>query len=162
MKISKHRVAVLDYTLTGEDSQIIDQSHDGSFSYLHGAGTIIPGLEQALDGKKSGETLRVAIEAADAYGERDPARIQRVPRDRFPPGAELQVGMRFQAQSKDGHAHVVTLSGIDGNDVIVDANHPLAGQRLHFEVTVLSVRSAKKEEIAHGHVHGAGGHHHHG
>lgn len=160
MKISKHRVAILDYTLTDDDGQVIDESHDGSFSYLHGAGNIIPGLEKALAGRKSGEILRVVIEAADAYGERDPARIQRLPRDRFPPDADLQAGTRFQAQSQDGHPQVVTLTGIDGAEVIVDANHPLAGQRLHFEVTILSVRSAKKEEITHGHVHGAGAHHH--
>ena len=160
MKISKHRVAVLDYTLTGDDGQIIDASHDGSFVYLHGAGSIIPGLQKALDGRKPGESLRVVIETADAYGERDLGKIQRIPRDRFPPDAELSVGMRFQAQSQHGHAQVVTLTGLEGSDVIVDANHPLAGQRLHFAVTVLSVRSAKKEEITHGHVHGPGGHHH--
>ena len=160
MKISKHRVAVLAYTLTGDDGQIIDESHDGSFGYLHGAGNIVPGLEKALDGRRPGEALRVVVEAADAYGERDLARIQRVPRDRFPPDAELQVGMRFQARSQDGHAHAVTLAGIEGTDVIVDANHPLAGQRLHFAVTILSVRSAKKEEITHRHVHGPDGHHH--
>jgi len=160
VKISKHRVAILDYTLTGEDGQVIDESHDGSFSYLHGAGNIIPGLEKALDGRKSGESLRVVIEAADAYGERDPARIQRVPRDRFPPAADLQAGMRFQAQSQEGHPQVVMLTAIEGPDIIVDANHPLAGRRLHFDVTILSVRSAKKEEITHRHVHGPGGHHH--
>ncbi len=160
MKISRHRVAILDYTLTGDDGQVIDESHDGSFGYLHGAGNIIPGLEKALDGRQSGETLHVVIEAADAYGERDLARIQRVPRDRFPADAELQAGMRFQAQSRDGQPQIVTLTGIDGADVIVDANHPLAGQRLHFDVTILSVRSAKKEEITHGHVHGPGAHHH--
>ena len=160
MKISKHRVAILDYTLTGDNGQVIDESHDGSFGYLHGAGNIIPGLEKALDGRKSGESLHVVIEAADAYGERDLGRIQRVPRDRFPADTELQAGMRFQAHSPDGHAQVITLTGIDGTDVIVDANHPLAGQRLHFDVTILSVRSAKREEIIHGHVHGPGGHHH--
>ena len=160
MKIRKHRVAILDYTLTGDDGQVIDESHDGSFGYLHGAGNIIPGLEKALDGRQSGEALRVVIEAADAYGERDLARIQRVPRDRFPPDADLRPGMRFQAQSQDGHAQAITLTGIDGADVVVDANHPLAGQRLHFDVTILSVRSAKKEEIVHGHVHGPGAHRH--
>ncbi len=160
MKICRHRVAILDYTLTGDDGQVIDESHDGSFGYLHGAGNIIPGLEKALDGRKSGESVRVVIEVEDAYGERDPARIQRLPRERFPPDADLQPGMRFQAQSHDGHPQVVTLTAIEGADVIVDANHPLAGQRLHFDLTILSVRSAKKEEITHGHVHGPGGHHH--
>ncbi len=160
MKISKYRVAVLEYTLTGDDGQIIDESHDGSFSYLHGSGNIIPGLEKALDGKQSGESLMVVIEAADAYGERDLGRIQRVPRERFPTDVELKPGMSFQAQSEHGHPQMVTLTSIDGNDVIADANHPLAGQRLHFHVTILSVRSAKKEEITHGHVHGPGGHHH--
>ena len=160
MKIRKQRVVILDYTLTGDDGQIIDESHDGSFGYLHGAGNIVPGLEKALDGKKSGETLRVVIEPADAYGERDLARIQRVPRDRFPADTQLKPGMRWQTHAEAGHPQVVTLTGIDGTDIIVDANHPLAGQRLHFDVTVLSVRSAKKQEIIHGHVHGPGGHHH--
>jgi FKBP-type peptidyl-prolyl cis-trans isomerase SlyD len=160
VKIARNRVAVLDYTLTGDDGQIIDESHDGSFGYLHGAGNIIPGLERALDGREAGETLRVSIEAVDAYGERDLGRIQRVPRNLFPAGVELAAGMRFEARSREGHGSIVTLAGIDGEDVIIDANHPLAGQRLHFEVTVLSVRSARKEEIAHGHVHGPGGHDH--
>lgn len=160
MKITRDRVAVLDYTLTGDDGQVIDESHDGSFGYLHGSGNIIPGLERALEGRQPGENLSVIIEAADAYGERDLERIARVPRDRFPPDVELETGMRFQAQSRDGQAQVVTVTAVDGSDIIIDANHPLAGQRLHFDVTVLSVRSARKEEIEHGHVHGPGGHHH--
>lgn len=160
MKITRDRVAVLDYTLTGDDGQVIDESHDGTFGYLHGSGNIIPGLERALEGRQPGENLSVVIEAADAYGERDLERIARVPRDRFPPDVELEAGMRFQAQSRDGQAQVVTVTAVDGSDIVIDANHPLAGQRLHFEVTVLSVRSARKEEIEHGHVHGPGAHHH--
>lgn len=160
MKITRDRVAVLDYTLTGDDGQIIDESHDGSFGYLHGASNIIPGLERALEGRQPGESLAVVIEAADAYGERDLGQIQRIPRNQFPPDVELREGMRFQAQSPDGHVQIVTVTGLDAGDVIIDANHPLAGQRLHFAVTVLSVRSARKEETDHGHVHGPGGHHH--
>lgn len=160
MKITRNRVAVLDYTLTGDDGQIIDESHDGSFGYLHGSGNIIPGLERALEGRQPGENVHVVVEAEDAYGVRDLARITRVARDRFPAGVELVAGMRFQAQAGDGRTQVVTVTAIDAGEVVVDANHPLAGQRLHFDVTVLSVRSARKEEVAHGHVHGPGGHHH--
>lgn len=160
VKITKNRVAVLDYTLTGDDGQVIDESHDGSFGYLHGAGNIIPGLERALEGRQPGEHLRVDIEAVDAYGLRDIERITRVPRDSFPADVTLAPGMRFQAQDGDGRVQVVTVTAVDAGDIVVDANHPLAGQRLHFDVTVLSVRSARKEEMDHGHVHGPGGHHH--
>jgi FKBP-type peptidyl-prolyl cis-trans isomerase SlyD len=160
MKIKKDRVAVLDYTLTGDDNEVIDASNDGSFAYLHGAGNIIPGLERALTGKRPGETVQVVIEAADAYGERDPARVLRLPRSSFPDGMTVAVGSRFLRRAADGREVVASVVGLEGDQVMIDMNHPLAGRRLQFSVTVLSVRSARKEEIAHGHVHRPGDHHH--
>lgn len=160
MQVSKDKVAVLDYVLKDDAGTVVDQSQGGEFAYLHGANNIIKGLEDALEGKTAGESLSVTIPPAEAYGERDENQIQEVGRSMFPPEVEIQVGMQFQAQSPDGQMMVVTVSGVEGETVTVDGNHPMAGQTLHFDVTVVDVRDASAEELDHGHVHGPGGHHH--
>ncbi|MDO9173607.1 MAG: peptidylprolyl isomerase, partial [Actinomycetota bacterium] len=119
----------------------------------------IPGLESALVGKKAGDKLKVTIAPVDAYGLRDDAMVQVVPRDAFGGAPDLEVGMQFQAQTPEG-VRIVTIVGVAGNDITLDGNHPLAGETLHFDVEVTEVRPASEEELAHGHVHGAGGHHH--
>ena len=160
MQLTKDKVATLNYTLKDKDNNVIDQSTDASFTYLHGAKNIIPGLENALEGKQAGDELNVVIEPEDAYGERSLEQIQRVPRNMFPPEADIKEGMQFQAQSPNGAPLIVTVTAIDGDEVVVDGNHPMAGMQLHFDVELVDVRDATEEELEHGHVHGPGGHEH--
>ena len=161
MQVANTKVITIDYTLTDAAGEVIDSSQDdGPLTYLHGSGNIIPGLEAALEGKSAGDSLKVTVEPENAYGERDEALVQTLPRDRFPDG-EVEVGMRFRAQSGD-ETQVLTVVAMSPEDVTIDANHPLAGQTLSFDVTVRSVRDATAEEIEHGHVHDGDGHHHHG
>jgi len=116
------------------------------------------GLEEALEGKEKGATLKVSVPPAKGYGERDASLSQIVPREMFDI-EELEPGMRFHAEGEHG-THVVTVTAVDNDSVTVDANHPLAGQTLNFEVTVMGVRAATEQELAHGHVHGPHGHDH--
>ena len=160
MQIAANRVAVIDYTLKDDDGDVLDASQNGEFLYLHGAHNIIPGLEAALEGKQAGDSIDVSIEPKDAYGERDPERIQVVPRDMFQTDEEIQPGMQFHAQSPDGHMMVITVTEVDDDEVTIDGNHEMAGMNLHFTVDVVDVREATAEEIEHGHVHGPGGHDH--
>lgn len=160
MKIAEKHVVTLNYTLKDNDDNIIDQSEDGSFCYLHGASNIIPGLENALTGKSSGDALSVSVAPEEGYGPRDDARIQEVPRDAFPPEPEIEPGMQFNAEGPDGQAVMVTIAKVEGGTITVDGNHPLAGVTLNFDVTIADIRDASAEELEHGHVHGPGGHHH--
>ena len=160
MQIAKDRVVTLAYTLKDNDDNILDQSDDGSFCYLHGASNIIPGLEEALTGKMAGDELSVSIPPEHAYGVRDAAREQDVPRSAFPPDQDIEVGMQFHAQGPEGQAIMVTISKVEGDTITVDGNHPLADVHLNFDVRVMDIRDASPEEIEHGHVHGPHGHHH--
>ena len=160
MQIEARTVVTLNYTLTDNDGNVIDQSNDGSFAYLHGASNIIPGLENALSGKAKGDALDVAVEPAEGYGERDPQKTQAVPREMFPADTEIEVGMQFHAQGPNGETLVVMVEEVSDDTVTVDGNHPLAGMPLNFKVEIMDVREATDEEIEHGHVHGAGGHDH--
>lgn len=157
MKISKDRVAIVDYILKDDDGDILDESKNGEFAYLHGAQNIIPGLEIALDGKLAGDSISVSIAPKDAYGERDPERIQVVPRDMFDTDEEITTGMQFHAQSPEGEMMVITVSEVDDDEVTIDGNHAMAGMNLHFDVSVVDVREATDEELSHGHVHSAAG-----
>ncbi len=158
MSIEKDKVVSMNYVLKDDQGNVIDQSQDGQFAYLHGANNIIPGLEEALEGKNTGDEITVSIEPAKAYGEHNPEAVQRVPRSQFPADIEIQPGMQFQTQAPNGQIAVVTVAGVEGDEVLLDTNHPLAGKTLNFEVTITDVRDATEEEKAHGHVHGAGGH----
>ncbi|RLA01984.1 MAG: peptidylprolyl isomerase [Gammaproteobacteria bacterium] len=160
MKIAEKHVVTLNYTLKDNDDNIIDQSEDGSFCYLHGASNIIPGLENALAGKSSGDELSVSVAPEEGYGPRDDARIQEVPRDAFPPEPTIEAGMQFNAEGPDGQAVMVTIAKVEGDTVTVDGNHPLAGITLNFAVSIADVREASAEELEHGHVHGPDGHQH--
>ena len=128
--------------------------------YLHGAGNIIAGLEKALVGKQVGDELDVSVEPEEAYGEYSAELVATLSRAMFEGVDTLEVGMQFHASGPDGSMQIVTIRDIDGDDVTVDGNHPLAGQRLNFKVKVVNVRDASEEEVAHGHIHGEGGHHH--
>ena len=159
MQIENEKVVTLHYKLTDDKGEVIDQSNDGSFAYLHGAKNIIPGLEDALTGKNAGDKFDVTIAPEQGYGERNEAMLQEVPREMFESGADIQVGSQFHAQGPNGETLVVAVVEVKDDKVVVDGNHPLAGVPLNFDVEVVDVRDATAEEIEHGHVHGAGGHH---
>lgn len=161
MQISVHKVVTIDYTLTDDQGNVIDSSKGGDpLAYIHGIGNIIPGLESALEGKKAGDALKVSVPPQEGYGERDDSMMQAVPRQMFETPEEIQVGMQFHTMTENGQPMVVTVVETSPETITVDANHPLAGQTLNFDVTIVEVRDATAEELEHGHVHGAGGHHH--
>ena len=161
MQITSQKVATIDYTLTDDQGTLIDSSKDGEpLAYIQGIGNLIPGLEEALEGKSAGDELSVSIQPDQAYGKRDEELLQAVPRAHFDGVDELQVGMQFRASSEDSDERVVTVVEAGDEQVTVDGNHPLAGQILNFEVKIVEVRDATQEELDHGHVHGPGGHHH--
>ena len=161
MTIAQHKVVTIHYKVSDSDSEeLIDSSENSEpMTYLHGARNIIPGLEQALEGKSQGDELEVTIPPAEAYGERSDDRIQQVPREAFQGMDKVEPGMAVTAQTGQGQIDLV-VTAVDDEMVTVDANHPLAGKSLKFNVTVEQVRDASEEEIAHGHVHGPGGHDH--
>lgn len=161
MTIAQHKVVTIHYKVSDSASdEVIDSSENAEpMTYLHGAQNIIPGLEQALEGKAVGDELEVVVEAADAYGERSDDRIQQVPMEAFQGMEKVEPGMAVTAQTDQGQINLV-ITEVNGDMVTVDANHPLAGKSLKFEVSVEDVRDASEEELAHGHVHGPGGHEH--
>lgn len=160
MQIGERTVASFHYTLTNDAGQVIDSSAGKEpLTYLHGAGNIVPGLEKEMTGRQRGDVFNVAVAPEQGYGVPDPLMIQVVAKDAFQGVATLEVGMEFQAQTPQGPMSVA-IASIDGDQVTVDGNHPLAGQILHFSVEITDVRDASLEELSHGHVHGAGGHQH--
>lgn len=160
MNVQKNKVVGIDYKLTDGSGKMIDSSKDhGPLYYIQGTGSLIPGLEVELEGKKAGDHLDVKIAAKDGYGERNDGLCQSVPRSQFESTEGLEIGMQFEVETEQGEL-VVTVTKIEGDTVTVDGNHPLAGMDLHFDVTVKEVREATAEELAHGHVHGEHGHHH--
>lgn len=156
MQIAKHKVVTIDYTLKDDDGNVIDQSEGGNFSYLHGANNIIPGLENALMGKTAGEELSVSLGPEEGYGQRNESLKQVVSKDMFQSTEDIEVGRQFYAQSPDGQQLIITVSEINGDEVTIDANHPLAGVNLNFDVTVIDVREPSDEELAHAHSHASG------
>lgn len=160
MKIAANSVVTLNYTLTDNDGEIIDQAMDGSFVYLHGAENIIPGLERELADKVAGDKLSVKVAPVDGYGERDDRRVEDVPREMFPEEDEIIPGTVFHAEGPNGETITVTVIEVGEETVKIDSNHALAGIELNFEVEVVAVREAQQVEIEHGHVHGPEGHHH--
>lgn len=157
MQISQNSVVTMNYTLTDDKGNKLDESQDSSFAYLHGASNIIPGLEKELEGKQAGDSMTVTVDPAEGYGDRNDAMVQQVSRDMFEMEDEIQAGMQFHASSPDGQMIVVTVTSVEGDDVTIDGNHPLAGVTLTFAVNIVEVRDASEEEIAHGHVHSAEG-----
>ena len=160
MQIAERTVASFNYTLTNDAGEVIDTSEGRSpLAYLHGAGNIVPGLEKEMTGRKAGDRFDVVVAPEDGYGQPNPMLVQVVPREAFQGVDTIEVGMEFQAQTPQGPLSVV-VSKVDAENVTVDGNHPLAGKTLHFAIEVTDVRDASVEELAHGHVHGPGGHHH--
>jgi FKBP-type peptidyl-prolyl cis-trans isomerase SlyD len=160
MQIAERTVASFNYTLTNDAGDVLDSSEGRApLAYLHGAGNIVPGLEKEMTGHQAGDKFNVVVPPEEGYGLPNPMLIQVVPKEAFQGVDKLDVGMEFQAQTAQGPLGVV-ITKIDNDEVTVDGNHPLAGQTLHFAIEVTDVRDASLEELAHGHVHGAGGHHH--
>jgi FKBP-type peptidyl-prolyl cis-trans isomerase SlyD len=160
MQIAERTVASFNYTLTNDAGEVIDTSEGRApLAYLHGAGNIVPGLEKEMTGRSPGDKFDVVVTPEEGYGTPNPMLIQTVPREAFQGVDTIEVGMAFQAQTPQGPLSVV-VSKVDADNVTVDGNHPLAGQTLHFAIEVTDVRDASLEELAHGHVHGPGGHHH--
>jgi FKBP-type peptidyl-prolyl cis-trans isomerase SlyD len=160
MQVAQDTVVLIHYSLRNDAGEVLDSSSGGDpLAYLHGNGNLVPGLERALEGRVTGDKLSVTVPPGEGYGEHDPALVQNVPRAAFRGIEDVRVGMRFEAQSNHG-PRVVIVTGVAGDDVTVDGNHPLAGQSLSFEVEVTDVRAATSEELDHGHVHGPGDHNH--
>lgn len=158
MNITKDAVVALHYTLRNDGGEVVDSSQGKDpLYYIQGHGNLIPGLEEKLEGKEAGFEAMVTVGPDKGYGHRLPEMIQQVPRDKFQGVDNIEVGMQFQAQGPGGGVQVVTVTGVTDEAVTVDANHPLAGENLHFEVAILEVRAGTADEISHGHVHGPGG-----
>ena len=155
MNITTNKIASLAYTLKNDDGEVLDTADESNpFLYMHGTGGIVKGLENALDEKTVNDSFSLIVAPEDGYGERDDKLTESVPRDMFEgiPDEEMVAGAQFHAQTAHG-TQVITIAGIEGDTVKIDANHPLAGQTLHFDVAVLDIRDATEEEIAHGHPH---------
>lgn len=160
MQIVERCVALFHYTLTDATGKVIDSSAGAEpLAYLHGSGNIVSGLEKAMTGRVRGDKFEVSVTPEEGYGVRRPELVQVVPRAAFQGVRELKPGMRFQAESERGPMPVV-VTQVEGDEVTVDGNHPLAGETLNFAIEITEVRPASREELDHGHVHGAGGHHH--
>jgi FKBP-type peptidyl-prolyl cis-trans isomerase SlyD len=162
MQVGKHAVVTIDYTLRNPEGGIVDTSTGPDrepLPYIHGTGSLIPGLEESLEGMNAGERVQVTVPPEKGYGVRDERLVAVYPRSAFG-NVDVKVGAQFRTQTAGGVHSVVTITKIEGDKVTVDGNHPLAGIPLSFDVTIRDVRAATPEELSHGHVHGAGGHHH--
>jgi FKBP-type peptidyl-prolyl cis-trans isomerase SlyD len=160
VEIAADRVVLIHYTLKGDDGAVIDSSAGGEpLAYIQGHGNLVAGLEKALEGKQDGDKVVVSVTPAEGYGVHDAALIQRVPKRSLQGAGQIKKGMQFQGQTPGG-MRLFTVTALVGDMVTLDGNHPLADKTLNFDVDVVNVREATAEELEHGHVHGAGGHHH--
>ena len=161
-QVAKNTVVTLDYNVTDSDGELVDAGKE-PLVYLHGGyDDIFPKIEEAVQGKKIGESIKVKLQPDEAFGDYDEELIQIEPRSQFP--EELQVGMQFEGApegSDDEDFVIYRVTDIADEKVVLDGNHPLAGMALVFSCTVAGVRQATAEEIGHGHIHGPGAHHHH-
>ena len=162
MIVAQNRVVQMHYTLTDDEGRTIDTSEGQEpLAYIQGIGNVIPGLEDALEGKAKGDKLQATIAPEDGYGQRLDEMVQTVAKEGFKSeeGEELVAGMQVQIETNNGPS-IAMVTKIEGEDVILDLNHPLAGVTLNFDIEVVDVRASTEEEIEHGHVHGPGGHQH--
>ena len=158
MKITKDTVVTLQFKVADARGMLIEQTKE-PMAYLHGGyGNTLPKIEEALDGQENGFQTTLALEPADAFGERDESLVRTIPKSEFPPG--VKVGGQLEGRNEDGTPRVFNVVKIKGPEVHLDGNHPLAGKALRFTLKVVDVRTASQEEISHGHVHGEHGHHH--
>ena len=158
MKIEKDSVVTLRYKVADAQGRLVEEAAE-PMAYLHGGyGGTLPRIEAALDGQEKGYQTTLALEPEDAFGARDESLVQTIPRSEFPPG--VKVGGQLRGHTPEGTEQVFNVVKIKGAQVLLDGNHPWAGKALRFSLTVTEVRAASSEELAHGHVHGAHGHHH--
>ena len=154
LSIGDNLAVSMHYKLTDNDGNVLDSSEGAEpLDYLHGAGNLIPGLEKALAGKVEGDSVQVKVEPAEAYGEIMPELIEIVQKTAFQGVDSIEAGMAFEAKGPDGAMQHVVVKKVEGAEVTVDANHPLAGVVLNFDVTIISVGEATEEEVSHGHTH---------
>ncbi len=160
MQIAADKVVTIHYTLKDDAGGIVDTSDGGEpLAYIQGHGSLVHGLEKALEGQEAGGALAVSVPPEEGYGKHDTQLIQKVPKRSMQGAGEIRKGMQFQARTPEG-MRVFTVTAVVGDMVTLDGNHPLADKTLHFDVKIVDVRDATTEELEHGHVHGAGGHHH--
>jgi FKBP-type peptidyl-prolyl cis-trans isomerase SlyD len=154
MKVEKDKIVSIHYTLRDESGDVIDSSTDGDpLDFIQGAGQIIPGVEKALEGKTSGEEMTVVVEPEEGYGLRDESLVYKVPKEQFKDMGNIEVGMRFQVNAGDGPV-LMNVASVEPDGVVLDGNHPLADMRLAFDVSIVNVREATKEELE-GSTHGS-------
>jgi FKBP-type peptidyl-prolyl cis-trans isomerase SlyD len=154
LTVTDNLVVSISYTLTNDDATVLDSTEEsGPMDYLHGAENIIPGLEDGLEGKKVGDKLKVRVDPDDGYGEIFTELMQVVDIASFEGVESVEAGMQFESETDDGELEIVSIKSVDGNEVTIDANHPLAGVTLNFDVEIVGIREATAEEIEHEHVH---------
>lgn len=159
MQIAMNTVVSITYELRNSAGKLLEESKD-PVTYLHGGyDNIFPKVEEVLHGKSAGDTVEITLEPADAFGDYDEELVQIEPLSAFPT-KDIKVGMQFEGEDETGDVVLYTITDIGDGKVVVDGNHPWAGERMLFKCTITNVRSAIKEEVEHGHVHGEGGHHH--
>ena len=160
MAVADDMVVGLDYTLRLEDGEVVDSSEGGEpLEYLQGHGQIIPGLEKELYGLTVGDEKKVVVPPGEGYGEQDPDAFEKVDLDVFPPDMDLEPGMSLHMRDGDGEVMEACVVEVQPDGVLLDFNHPLAGETLFFQVKIAALRHATQEELAHGHVHGDHSHH---
>ena len=160
MTISKDSVVTIDYRVKDAvDGTLLESSEDEPLSFIHGMGVLVPGLESEMEGKEAGFELNTTLAPEDAFGKRDEKLVLEVGKDDFENPDDVEVGLAFQAEIGED-IRFCTVVAVEGDKVVIDANHPFADKTLSFEVKVTDVRKASKEELEHGHVHGPGGHQH--
>ena len=161
MAIEQNKVVTMNFTLTDDHGNVLDSTEKGGpFSYISGSKMVLPKLEEAVSGMLIGSKKILKLEAKDGYGDYNDDAVQIVGKENFPEDFVLEVGMEYMASNPDGVQMPFVISNVDGEEITVDFNHPLAGKNLNFDIELLNVRDATAEELSHGHVHGPGGHHH--
>ena len=161
MAITQNKVVTMNFTLTDDYGNVLDSTDTGgSFSYITGGNMVLPRLEEAVNGMLIGTKKSLKLNAADGYGNYNEDALQVVGKENFPEDFVLEVGMEYIASNPDGVQMPFTITKVDGEEITIDFNHPLAGINLNFNIELVDVRDATAEELNHGHVHGAGGHHH--
>ncbi len=161
MQITKNKVATFHYSLKNSAGELLDSSEgQDPLISLQGVGQIVPGLEEALEGRKEGDKFSVSLSPEKGYGIRDEALVQKMPKKDLGSIKDLEIGMQLQSRGPKGMV-VYNVAEIQDKEVVLDGNHPLAGEILNFDIEVIGVRDASEEELSHGHSHGPDGHHHH-
>ena len=160
MQVKMNTVVTIIYELKDADGNTLEKSND-PIAYLHGGhDNIFPKVEEAIHGKNVGDSVEITLDPADAFGDYDEGLVQIEPISAFPE-KNIKEGMQFEGEDESGEVIIYTVTNIADGKVVVDGNHPWAGQRILFMATIKDVRDANQEEIEHKHVHGPGGHHHH-